>query len=180
MKKLLSILSLTISLMFAVFIIPVFAQSPASVTIVGHAFNPTEVTIPTGGRVVWNNIDAVTHTVTADAGQSMTFNSGDLSLNQSYSVTFNSPGVYTYHDAYFSWMTGRVVVQGEAIPTAVPGTSTVTPPPATATQPPPGIPSTGGSAPRDSGSSMPFLLFTAVVGAFGAAAVGLRFWSRGR
>ena len=181
MKKFLSVLTIAISLAFALAAIPVFAQSgPAAiVNIMSHAFNPTEVTIPTGGRVVWNNIDAATHTVTSDMGGNLTWGSGDLSPNQSYSFTFNNPGTYNYHCNYHSWMTGRVIVQGVALPTTAPSTVAVTTS-STTTAPAPGIPSTGGSAPRDSGSSMTFLFFTAAVGAFGAAAIGLRFWSRGK
>ncbi len=160
MKKFI-LVTLLISIASALIAIPAFAQSAQStVSIVGHAFNPTETSIPAGGRITWNNTDAVIHTAASIAGQGVSWDSGDLAQNQSYSVIFNTPGTYSYVCKYHSWMTGRVVVQGsaQASPTPEP-TATVTPPAATATPPAPastpsatetpapGIPSTGGSDP---------------------------------
>jgi plastocyanin len=73
-------------------------------------FTPPTVTVVIGvnNTVVWTNDDSVPHTVTADDGS---FSSGNLNPGDSYSFTFTTPGTYTYHCSYHSWMKGTVVVK---------------------------------------------------------------------
>ncbi len=176
MKKLLTVISLAISLVFGLVAIPVFAQqSPVSVNIANHAFSPMDLTIPAGTLVTWTNNDSAIQRVTPDLVGNITWGSGDLSPGQSYSFTLNTPAVYDYHDYYYPWMMGRIVVQADSGAGAVTILSTTTPPGAII-----GVPSTGGSPPAGSGSFMTFLFLTAAVGAFGSGAIGLRVWSRGR
>ena len=178
MKKFLLLLSLATSLVFGLAAIPVFAQTgpAATVNLMSHAFNPTDVNIPVGGRVVWNNVDAALHTVTSKPGENSVWGSGDLSPNQSYNRVFTASGTYNYVCNYHSWMTGRVIV-GSGV--SAPAAPQVTAPSVPALS---SVPSTGGSAPVESSSSSPFmfLLLTAAVGAGGAAAVGARVWSKSR
>lgn len=180
MKKFFAVFSLAITVVFALAAMPVFAQTgpAATVNIMSHAFNPTDVTIPVGGRVVWNNMDAALHTVTSKPGEPSVWSSGDLSPNQSYDRVFSSPGTYNYQCDYHSWMTGRVVVQST---TGAPPVSTA-PPPAATQQPVSGIPSTGGSAPPSDGASsaIGLLMLTAAFGALAAGAIGVRAWSRSK
>ena len=181
MKKFLLLLSLATSLVFGLTAIPVFAQTgpAATVNLMSHAFNPTDVNIPVGGRVVWNNVDAALHTVTSKPGENSVWGSGDLSPNQSYNRVFTASGTYNYVCNYHSWMTGRVIVGSGVSAPLVPAVPQVTAPSVPALS---SVPSTGGSAPVESSSSSSFmfLLLTAAIGAGGAAAVGARVWSKSR
>jgi plastocyanin len=54
------------------------ATATTSVSLSGMAFVPTCVKIAKGATVTFRNADAVNHTVTTDAGQPETFDSGPL------------------------------------------------------------------------------------------------------
>jgi plastocyanin len=77
------------------------------VSIPGKLFEPERLEVLVGDTVTWRNLDAVTHTVTADDG---TFDSGDLAPDGAFSVTFDQPGRTTYHCAIHRYMTGEVDV----------------------------------------------------------------------
>lgn len=57
------------------------------------SFDPDEVTVKVGTKVVWTNDDPVDHTVTADDGS---FDSGNVASGESYSFLFNEAGTYDY------------------------------------------------------------------------------------
>lgn len=79
-----------------------------SVAIEGSAFSPASLTVKKGAKVTWTNQDSFQHTVTVDSGSGPA--SGQLSQGQSYSYTFNTVGVYSYHCADHSFMTATVTV----------------------------------------------------------------------
>ncbi len=88
------------------------AQSAATVTMTDDSFSQTEVDIPAGSTVVWNNGNVKTHTVTADDGS---FDSGDLATGQQFSMEFDTPGTYPYYCQYHGdvggvGMSGVIVV----------------------------------------------------------------------
>jgi plastocyanin len=82
------------------------------VSIPGKLFEPERLDVLVGETVTWRNLDAVTHTVTADDGA---FDSGDLAPDGAYSVTFDRPGRTTYHCAIHRFMTGEVDVFAVAL-----------------------------------------------------------------
>ena len=96
------------------------AYSPATVTttasgvlvtmVTGNAFSPGNVTISAGQYVTWKNTDGIIHTTTSDAPL---WDSGDVAPGGTYSVSFTTPGTYTYHCKYHGslGMTGTVTVQ---------------------------------------------------------------------
>jgi plastocyanin len=62
------------------------------------SFNPAEVTVVTGGSILWANNDGEqVHTVTADDGS---FDSGDLQPGSTFGFTFNIIGPHYYHCKY--------------------------------------------------------------------------------
>ena len=64
------------------------------ITIADLAFQPSEVTIQTGGDVTWVNGESDTaHTSTAADGS---WDSGVLSPGDTYTVTFSTAGDYAY------------------------------------------------------------------------------------
>ncbi len=81
---------------------------PNTVLISNFAFNPQAITVAKGTTVTWKNEDAATHTATADAGQ---WDTHSIIGGASGSITFNTPGTFTYHCTQHPMMTGSVTVQ---------------------------------------------------------------------
>jgi plastocyanin len=89
------------------------AQSAAPITMNDDTFNQTEVHIPAGQTVVWNNGNPKVHTVTADDGS---FDSGDIPTGKQFSMEFDTPGSYPYYCNYHGGpggdgMSGVIVVE---------------------------------------------------------------------
>jgi hypothetical protein len=79
----------------------------ATATIADFAYTPDDVVIHAGDTVVWRNDDRTVHTVTASRGE---FISGSMRAGQSYTVRFNTPGVYPYFCEPHEFMRGTVSV----------------------------------------------------------------------
>ena len=80
-----------------------------AVDIVGQAggYAPENPTVQLGTSVTWTNRDATTHTVTdKEAG----FDSFDIASGESFSLTFNEVGVFTYYCKYHPMMEGTITV----------------------------------------------------------------------
>jgi plastocyanin len=77
-------------------------------------YSPDKIVVVTGvnSTVTWTNNDKSIHTVTADnqTAGSPIFDSGTLAAGASFSFNFTTPGTYTYHCNFHSWMSGTVVV----------------------------------------------------------------------
>jgi amicyanin len=83
--------------------------APGAVEIKNLAFNPSAITIKTGGKVTWTNADSMGHDIVSDSGES--FKSEILSTGQSFSHTFSTAGTYQYHCGIHPSMIGKVVVE---------------------------------------------------------------------
>ncbi len=86
------------------------AGSPAEVAgdavlIRNHAFSPASLAVPLGGQVTWRNQDGGSHTVVFADMVSERMSSGD-----SYSRSFDTPGVYEYRCGIHGSMRGRISV----------------------------------------------------------------------
>jgi plastocyanin len=88
------------------------AESAANVTIKNFSFNPSPITVVIGvnNTVTWTNMDGVTHTVTADNGS---FGSS-IPAGTSFTHTFTTAGVFTYHCSIHTFMKGTVKVLSES------------------------------------------------------------------
>jgi plastocyanin len=73
---------------------PVVLSGEVRVVIQLQSFAPRNVTIRRGTTVTWTNQDLVGHSVHADGGL---FHSSLLANRQSFSFTFNDPGVFDYY-----------------------------------------------------------------------------------
>ncbi|MEW6043974.1 MAG: plastocyanin/azurin family copper-binding protein [Thermoproteota archaeon] len=73
---------------------------------------PNAVTVKTGTKVTWKNVDSAAHTVTSgkDATPDGTFDSSIVMAGKSFSHTFKSAGTYNYYCVVHPWMTGTVTV----------------------------------------------------------------------
>ena len=82
-------------------------ERSAKVEIVDFAYNPDPVQVETGGKVIWQNMDAAPHTATADDGS---FDTGTLEEGKIKSETFKEAGTYTYFCEIHPTMHGTVEV----------------------------------------------------------------------
>lgn len=73
-------------------------------------YSPAAITVVIGvnNTVTWTNSDVAIHTVTAS---DKSFDSGDVLPGATFSFTFKTPGIYTYHCIYHEWMSGTVTVK---------------------------------------------------------------------
>ena len=96
------------------------------VAVAQFKYTPASINIVVGDSVLWTwNGPDTNHSVTADAGQSMDFDSdpGKPSaeiahpLNDGYGMTFTQPGTYRYHCKVHNFMTGTITVAAAPAPT---------------------------------------------------------------
>ena len=84
--------------------------APGAVAISGFAFEPPDLRIRAGTKVVWTNDDSALHSV-ADEGGAFT-ESDDLAEGATFSFVYTEPGTYPYFCGFHNYMTGTVVVSG--------------------------------------------------------------------
>ncbi len=75
------------------------------VSIDDFLFSPNDITIPEGTQVWWTNVGDADHTTTGSF-----WDSGNLETDESYAVTFDTPGTYSYICTIHDFMTGVVRV----------------------------------------------------------------------
>ncbi len=73
------------------------------------AFVPANIIVDTGTTVTWTNFDGVGHTVTSDGGGEL--RSPLLGQTQTFSHTFDEPGLYRYYCEPHPFMKGLVTVR---------------------------------------------------------------------
>jgi len=79
-----------------------------TVTIEGMQFNPPELTVHRGEKIVWVNKDLFPHTVTAG---NKAFDSGSMASEASWSYTPKQAGEYPYRCSFHPTMKGMIKVQ---------------------------------------------------------------------
>jgi plastocyanin len=87
------------------------AATPAvqhTVTIEGMQFNPPELTVHRGERIMWVNKDLFPHTATAT---DKAFDSGSIAANASWAFTPSKPGDHAYSCSFHPTMKGMIKVQ---------------------------------------------------------------------
>lgn len=71
-------------------------------------FTPGNLQVPVGATITWTNYDSAPHSATADDG---TWDTGVLNEGQHASVTFNTPGDYSYYCIVHPNMKARIQVR---------------------------------------------------------------------
>ena len=109
-----------LSVLASLFVVASWLSVPMPVAAVGPSvsmttctggtfcFQPNEVSVPTGGSVSWVNSTAVPHTATSDTVGG--WDTGIVNGSSSAAVSFNTAGIYPYHCAIHTYMTGTVTV----------------------------------------------------------------------
>jgi plastocyanin len=97
---------------------PVATVAPTNTTTTGSSdnvvnvsnfqFSPSTLTVKAGTTVTFKGVSG-DHTVTSDAGSSMTFDQS-ISAGSSITITFANPGTYKYHCSIHASMHGTIVV----------------------------------------------------------------------
>ena len=95
------------------------ASKSVSAVILGidgdNSYSPEPIEIESGQTVTWFNGDTISHTVTSgqdgDLDEGNLFDSDAIIPNQSYSLTFDSPGEFDYYCIYHPSMVGEVIVE---------------------------------------------------------------------
>ncbi|MBN3816302.1 cupredoxin family copper-binding protein [Paraburkholderia sp. Se-20369] len=90
--------------------VPAFAQRAGGpvVTIKNFMFSPMSTTIKAGTTLTWKNLDAEPHTIVNDAG---VFHSNALDQDETFSYTFDKPGVYKVFCGIHPFMKETITVQ---------------------------------------------------------------------
>jgi plastocyanin len=79
-----------------------------TVRIVTMQFEPAELVVKRGSRIVWVNDDLFPHTVTAKDGA---FDSRSIGVSSSWTYVTTQPGTYEYVCTLHPTMKGRLIVQ---------------------------------------------------------------------
>ena len=82
-------------------------SSANAISIANGAFDPSKLTISTGGTVTWTLTNG-NHTVVSNDGL---FTSGTMSIEGTYSHQFDTAGEFGYKCGIHSGMTGTIIVQ---------------------------------------------------------------------
>jgi plastocyanin len=82
----------------------------SDVSIVDFAFQPMAIFVGVGETVEWTNTGNADHTVDSDTE---IFESGTIDPGETYSYTFDDPGIFPYHCDIHPHMRGMVVVTGQ-------------------------------------------------------------------
>jgi plastocyanin len=85
------------------------AAANQTVKIQGSVYSPTPVTVSRGNTVTWSNLDAFTHSATAD-GDSTLFNTGTFT-SPPKSKVFTQAATFAYHCVIHGSMHGKVKVR---------------------------------------------------------------------
>lgn len=85
------------------------AMEKTEVVIEDFSFNPPSLTVAAGTTVTFTNKDLTSHSATADDGKS--FDTGLIGQNESATVTFDTPGTYSYHCTPHPTMKATIIVE---------------------------------------------------------------------
>lgn len=84
------------------------AAATHTVVIAGMQFNPKELMVHRGDRVVWVNKDLFPHTVTA---QARAFDSASIAAGASWRYVATKRGAFAYGCTFHPTMKGKITVQ---------------------------------------------------------------------
>jgi plastocyanin len=92
-------------------------ESRVTVEVVDNDFYPKDLTVRPGTEVVWKFKGGAAHDVTDDRGA---FESGTLSRDDEFVMSFDEPGTYYYYCTLHHVMQGTLVVEPRTAADQVP------------------------------------------------------------
>jgi plastocyanin len=115
---------LVASAVLALVILTALPAQATTVSVADFAFTPQSQTIAQGGTVSWHNNGPSVHTSTQNSPLSL-WNTGNIAVNSTTSsITLPAAGVYKYHCAIHTFMTGSVKIPIKVSPSS--GTTSTT------------------------------------------------------
>jgi plastocyanin len=81
-----------------------------AVQIANFAFEPVDLTVPSGTEVTWTNTDGSPHSIQDDSGMDLFAESDDLETGDSFSFTYAAPGTHEYLCGIHNYMRGTITV----------------------------------------------------------------------
>ena len=87
------------------------ASAPNQVYIQNFAFNPVQQVVKKGTTVTWTNKDDAHHTIVITQGSLKGMESPLLAKGESYKLTFNETGIYTYQCGPHPYMKATIEVK---------------------------------------------------------------------
>ncbi|MEE8419025.1 MAG: cupredoxin family copper-binding protein [Dehalococcoidales bacterium] len=84
------------------------ASPDIEMEIAGFAFGEKTIVVPVGTSITWQNGDSVSHTVTTVETM---FHSGLLSHDETFTYTFDEPGVFDYFCTIHPYMRATIIVE---------------------------------------------------------------------
>lgn len=89
-------------------------QKEVTIDLKNYAFNPRNAMVSKGTKVTWKNMDDDTHFVNTDPHPEHSYyramNSKALSKDDTFTLTFDKPGIYPYHCSAHTSMTATLLV----------------------------------------------------------------------
>ncbi len=85
-----------------------------TINIQNFRFSPSPITVTLGTSVLWRNLDSASHTATRSQTP-FTWDSGNLSQNQDYAVSFDQVGSFSYVCSLHGSMQGTVIVTAPTV-----------------------------------------------------------------
>jgi plastocyanin len=83
------------------------APKRETIAIRGYAYRPADLTVAPGTAVTFTNDDATAHTATSSVPG---FDTGTVHAGGSATITFTTPGSYTYYCQFHPFMRARATV----------------------------------------------------------------------
>jgi plastocyanin len=87
------------------------AGGDGAVSIVNFEFRPQKLTVKAGTKVTWTNQDTAVHSI-KDTSPLATPVSKDLAKGDTFSISYDKAGSYSYICGIHNYMTGSVEVTG--------------------------------------------------------------------
>jgi plastocyanin len=119
---------LLLPVLLVLFAFPASAFADKTVTVNDSSYDPPSIKDKLGATVTWNwqtTVLLVSRSVTSDVGDPESFDSGLKMNGESFPHTFNTPGVYGYHDTGGGGQTGTVTIYGSPSLALTPSSSTI-------------------------------------------------------
>jgi plastocyanin len=98
------------------------SAATVNISMTNNVFTPKTATVAQGNTALWTNTVSTAHTTTSDTTMPIAWDSGALSINQTFQFVFTMAGKYSYHCTFHVslGMVGTISVPVKAQPASGP------------------------------------------------------------